>query len=332
MMIVFMFVFLYQPELLRTVPLETGKQPIFNIKSYALATFSDGSFLITTKYTVYHFDRSGHQIVKIGSKGQGPGEFQHIKSATWTGAHYVVSDARTLTTSIFDEKGAYQVRKKVYYDTLATNDFGTFYNMGESIDQFKGERPLMVGELEILDKDIKELPPRFHQLSSEAVDLFYNYGFHFVAATSQSIFVIDEVKPELFIYDFSSKKKDRSIPLKLPQFYPSPGEIPKRFSSNGPMGHRSDFTSWENSWSRLEGMTHFDEGILVSYNVANGVAKEHTSRVVVKVNLKSGQTDLFDIGDRLFVGTTGDTFYLFEDWNDSINADPTYHVHVYRWP
>lgn len=302
------------------IELDTEGRGIFNIRENMSQVFADESFLIVTKYRIYHFDRLGKPIQAIGSKGSGPGEFGIISAATWTGEHYLVCDGYRLQTSLFNQQGSFLWRSKDYYDNLYANAGTVLFNMGDAIDQYRGERPNMIGELRLADRHIEEGSARFHPLSQEVVNLFYNYSKHHIASHQDTIHVMDELRPFLASYRKDNHHQIKEQPLKLTGFVPAPAAIPKRFDKQ--IFDREAYQVWQNSWSRIIGLAVTDQAILIAYTRPDTSSEVFTHALAI-IDRKTSSSHSIDLGSALFMGASNNRYLIFHDWAEE-TSEPLY--------
>jgi hypothetical protein len=300
------FLFVNTPQ--KAVKLDTEGRGLFNVLQDSLGTYNDGSVLIVTRYTMYHFAENGKLIQRIGRRGQGPGEFGYIGAAVWTGEYYVISDAGPLNTSIFDENGKFIIRSKKYYNSLYRFDDKIFFRRGEPIKQFQGERPEMLGQLEIKNQKIVESPYRFHILSQRNVDLFYNYTHHYISKHEDTLYIHDMLSPLVTSYKVDNPTPIGEYPLRLPGFVNAPDKFPDHFIG-GP--GRQKYFKWKAQWSTILGFGYMDNLFVIAYELPEDQREYEKHLRVATCDLSGKPLEVIDLSG-YFVGVRNGAFITLE--------------------
>lgn len=312
---------------------DTKGRTLFTIRSRASCINEDGSILIGTKSTIYHFNPKGQLIRLIGRHGTGPNEFESIRTAVWTGQNYLIVDGRTLRTTITDNSGTFLKYKNRYFSRLLSSKGEYFYVGGVRIKQLIGERPSYLGRFSISNDELTIDPRRFHPLSNHIVGLFYNYVNHYVSTSKNKVFVVDEVAPVVYSYDKKLLKETEPVSLKLPQFVLAPPEMPRSYNGhNGSLAIRKKVEAWQESWSHILGFDYSDGRYYFAYTLPTGVEGAMREVIVCQVDAKTKEAVAASVGTRDFLGFQEGKAFILESDDESEDKQPKYTVSVYLWP
>lgn len=318
---------LSDPQILTSFTLETNQRMFPQMKATGQHMATDGSIVIGSGYTVWHFESDGSLRLKFGRRGEGPGEFQHVWAAVFDGSHYWVSDGKRLTTSKLDATGSFQQRYNIFFNAFYNHPDGVFYRDGKGFKQLMGERRPVLGKMRLEQGRPRYALEQFHVLSEECVHLFYNYNTHFVDFRNQRIYVMDEVAPKISAYNAKNYNKIGTAPLRLLHFKPGPKLEPGRNFT------RKEFLVWEDGWSRITGFAHMGDAYAVSYEIP---AQEKNTRgksrqtILVKLGLDRKPIWQTRIQGRI-LGRHNDKLYVLNDWDENKDDFPVYKVDVYQW-
>lgn len=287
--------------------------------------YQDQTLVLAGRYRVHHFDlENGSLIRQFGRRGQGPNEYGRIRSVVWTGSHYIVVDSRRLTTTVIDGQGQYVKRYGQFFKCLYRSGGRLWAVNGEPKRQLQRERPLEVFELQLADGDLETIGSRFHRLSEAAVDYFYNYTYHFVAAADDRVFVADQIVPSIYVYDLETKELLDVMRLSLPGFRTGEGQLPSKFMGASPGGYsRREFFRWENGWSRMTALHASGNAILIAYTLPCSCDKP--KKRIVKISPRDGTLhDTYDLTSGLLLGALDGEMIILNDWDDGTHEQPTY--------
>lgn len=110
------------------VELETGQVIVDGLNKTSHLS-EDGTYVLTTKNKVMHFDPSGRSIISFGRAGQGPDGFSRITIAIWFEGHYWVSDLFAWQIKVFNASGenVNSIRDQVWLSPVVNTNEGRYY-------------------------------------------------------------------------------------------------------------------------------------------------------------------------------------------------------------
>jgi hypothetical protein len=166
----------------------------------------DGSILLKSKTTVFHYSSQGRLIRTIGKQGNGPGEFVYIESTVWDGRNYIVRDRFRNDSSFFHRDGLFLARRFFHSRYLAyvdgryiSIDYGPTYKNDPSLPALYH---VTFDEHCIL---------KFHTSFHHYLPVFFTYArdfrMHYFVVLDNELYVINQASPMIFVYDKSFKLK-----------------------------------------------------------------------------------------------------------------------------
>ena len=144
-------------------------------------TDDEGNFYITEwdKKRILKFDQSGKYLLTIGSKGQGPGEFQNLSVARFdANGDVYVTDIAARRISFFDKKGSFlrQIRIPDVFEDLYITANG-YYVSSHSVP-LESDARMAFKIVDGFFNDKFELVTEFHArvVDTKLLDLFDEKG------------------------------------------------------------------------------------------------------------------------------------------------------------
>lgn len=244
----------------QVVPLENGGRYLGNINSDTVNLLDDGSLLFTSRYKIYKFGPDGKLQLEFGGRGDGPGEFVRATSTVATDKYFIVLDTSRVMLNFFTLQGEYITRHSAPYRQIVSMDNKIYATTFKEI-MLDRTNPRAVVKLQPNQEgDYIPSGDPFHPYSKECRDLMYNFKLLFMAYNQGEILLIDEVFPQLFIYDASDLREITSVPLHLKGYVKVP-DRPVRFEND------LDYAKWLHSGSLINFLDYSNGMYLVSHSL-----------------------------------------------------------------
>lgn len=297
----------------------------------------DGSFLVFSQYHVWHWDRDGRLIQKLGGRGEGPGEFMGVSEVFWDGEHYWVIDGKRLSSTVFDKNGRYLFRQPQYYrqfvragERMFLLDYSRLDPASPVYAQVLHEMNYAISD-ERLDVDFTGFS--FKRISELQMKLQMNFKLVWIVPDGERLLVVDQLEPKIRIYDDAAIKAEDELSDKRPF---EPGFIPiqtrgwvdppedgfKDFHTN------RDFLVWWNSWSRINYFGEIGDDFLVAYEVPREDQPEETLQAMQRIS-REGRIQNGPVYVKgYFMGTRDNRAYLF--YPDEDDDSFSYYVRIYQ--
>ncbi|PIE01076.1 MAG: hypothetical protein CSA81_13160 [Acidobacteria bacterium] len=321
------------PVLEREIVLQTNHLFLGDIQPHRSLYAEDGTLILGAQHQIFHFDLNTGKLIRFfGRNGQGPLEFGDIRAVNWDGSYYFIVDARALKTSLVDASGKLIWCKPCYFRGLN----GTHELMvGDCKTAKLAEYRIIFPTLKLFKytpKGIEFLSDYFHPVSQKCLDLGRNYSIHFIDMDEKHIFVIDQVHPEVFVYDKQSLKQVRRMTMKMPGFVSGPDSFPKF----GMPPDMRKYWKWHWSWSRINSLTVENGKIIVGYDLTckevDGEVCNHPQSAVHIYDMATADGRSIKIENGWVLGAKNQNIIVFYDWDDEQSEDPYYVVKMYKMP
>ncbi|MDJ0839070.1 MAG: hypothetical protein QNK37_21320 [Acidobacteriota bacterium] len=277
------------PMLTRTVVLSTDDPEILNQRPTKVKLLDDGSFLIATRQSVYHFEPDGRKRLTFGRQGQGPNEYQAITAAVWDGRQYWVSDGPSYSMTRVDNDGVQVKREPVFLWNYFYHDGQLWAVNKKSVNQELKNQPNVIQELDVNTGEPLGKP--FHKLATEIVNLGYNFSIHHMSADDRNIYILDQLNPEITAYDRQTRAEVRRIPLRLPYFVQAPGTVvtPRKVGL-------TRWKAWLKSFSRILGLARLSKGYAVLYETPHPTEPGEYSTILCMLD-EDGRKSRYMVGE-----------------------------------
>ncbi len=298
----------------------------------------DGTFLVSSQYHLWHFDRDGALINRIGGKGEGPGEFMGVGESLWNGEYYWIIDSQRLFSSIFDSEGKYLSKTNIYYRQFVQVDGQLFVVDPSRYDSYNPNYPPVLQEIQYQVQDgqlsVEHTDLLFKKISRRQNELMLNFKLLWAVREGKDRYlVVDQLEPKMWIYDRPTREQEKKAPVNSvfePNYIPMNlrywVDPPRAFIKNVTV--RSEFLRWWQSWSRINYFGRVGEDFVIAYEIPNPDSPESSLQAVQRV-AKTGHVQ----GEMLIVegfcmGSRDGKLYVFLQDEETENFD--YYVHVYE--
>jgi hypothetical protein len=297
----------------------------------------DGTVLAASKYQVWHWDREGKLINRIGRKGEGPGEFQSPGSMVWNGQYYWIVDHINLFSSLFDSNGQFLSRKQLYFRQfvfVADRIFAVDYR---GMTTFRKFYPQTLQEIrwwvENNEIRVEETDLRFVKVFEKQVELVMNFKLLWLAGDEERFLVVNQLEPRIYVYDRATREREDMVPeehpfqpkffaLRLPHWVDPPDSFKFRHGN-----HRA-FMSWWQSWSRINYFGEVDGGFVVAYEIPDENEPTNSLQVIQTVDKKGRAVGEPLVSDGICFGIWGGLIHLFREGDSEESFD--YYIDLYK--
>lgn len=278
---------------IKVVQLENNGRYLTSLDYNQIKMGFDGTVLARTKYQLWHWDTDGKLMRRLAQKGSGPGEVQGMGAVFWNGEHYWVIDNQALFSSLFDKNGKFLSRRTLYFRQLIEVDgqvFGVDYSRA---NQFQGNFPRNLQELNVKvmgdELVVERTDLLFNKVTRAQQNLEMNFKLLWVAKRGDTYLVVNQLEPRMYLFDEEARRKEASksieefhetdyVTLNLPHFEAPPESFTKQRTRRALMG-------WWRSWSRINFFTSLGENFLVCYEVPSDDSEEETTQALAVVDI-----------------------------------------------
>lgn len=323
-------------ELKETITLETGGRFLSTGNYEDVTLEKDASFIVRTRYHIWHFNADGSVRARFGGKGEAPGEFQNIGSVQWDGSHYWVIDSQRLTSSIHDQQGNFLFSKPIWYRQFISAGDDLFVIDLSRYKRTKESRPPMLYQIEYEitpdDLIIKEPGLHFKKVTERQANFKLNFKLAWLVPDDKDGYLaMDQLHQRIWRFSPVTIKRENQvddnegfeppyIQLQLKEWV----EPPERFIS---MRQSSKtIADWWFSWSRVTSFSRYKDGFMVGYEIDD--PNDSGSLQMLQRLDTSGKR----IGEPLKIngflaGVRGDDLFIFMESDDGTME---YYIEVYE--
>ncbi len=332
MILTYLTILLTTPDI---VKLDTSEY--LNIVDHTLPKIChDGSFIIPTRTTIFHFTSTGRKKPelkngKVGGRGQAPNQFVHIISAVWDGKYYWVTDGKRHHIKQLNDRGNHvKTYNNAYFEPLIYTLPANYFGVGGLESSVLTDTPPYILPIEgdlgsfLKAHGTKSLVKnRFHKVSDKVKKLNRNYTKHYLALTQNRIFIMNEVEPSIHEYKKEGKKFE-SVDIHKAGLY-SYKEPPDEFMS--PPFEKNKVINWENSWSRIYALAAIQDTLLVAYDLPTEDLTTEAPKLISFLDLKGKPKKEFSPYPfrGYFLGTYENRFFYLVRGENEI-GDPSYNI------
>ncbi len=334
-MLLFLVLLTYaDPQEVRRFALDVN-QPLPYSDGADLAVCVDGSILIPTKNTLWHFNDRGHSIHKITSVEGQPIVF--LDAAVWDGSRYwlsvILPGRNQLTVKI--EKGTTIPTSEPLFDSIAVCGNKLFGIGGLYLEGTEPDTVKWIRDIHARKFDPYNPQSRFHKLESQVFQKTkYNFLRHFVVSDGrQNLYVLNQLMPEIFIYPLEGylEGPPKRVPIQLSRFTPADTKPDTTWT-------KENLSNYFNSFSRIHQVAMLNQNeLLIAHNKKNkpsndenfGAGTKQKTNVICKV-ATSGKVLDSQITTGLLLGTHENQYFLLFSPEDA-QGNPSHHVGVYTW-
>ncbi len=324
-------------ELKEEIRLDNLRMFIPNLTYNRVYLENDGTFLLSSRYHIWHWDQSGKLINRMGGKGQGPGEFIKLSQVLWTGKHYWVIDGDNLMSSVYDAKGNYLYRTPLYFRQFVRTEDQLFtVDLNEYRWELKN-KPRSISEINynITDTELTvKTGARFKKVTPKQFGLKLNFKLVWVVPEGDGYLVVDQLENKVLIYDQKTIAREakvsdddffepKSFILRLDGWVDPPDRFLKK------KGSGKDFVEWWMAWSRINYFSRVDDGYLVAYEMPDPENPAHSKQVVQRVDARGVPNADPLISEGFIAGIRKNKVYIMVEGDN--DEDFEYFMHVWEY-
>ncbi len=173
----------------------------------------DGSIILRSETSIYHYSGDGRLLRTIGRPGDGPGTFLSPSSTLWDGLRYFVNDGRRMSIEIFDKHGNFLARR--YYNFRNISFVNGKYFFLDYLPFMKEDVTIPALKLVEFDKNLNAVTKeRFQLLDPIVFNYTSNFKLCFFTDMNDGLYILQQIRPVIYVYGKDFKLK-RTIEAKL---------------------------------------------------------------------------------------------------------------------
>jgi len=292
---------------------------------YAAYAFGqDGTLLVNEGVYVYHYDRDGQLIRRLGGRGHGPGELSDVvHSSAWDGETYFIRTNNGMW-NLFRNNGSFIRRLHFVADGLHFS--GThLYASNLFNDDWDGKEPPIVGIRYEHSQDFPRTFRRFHHTAvANSNALSRRFKLCFVAERGDELYVVNELEPLLYRYS-PGLELEKTFPIAAP-FWVEP---PEKYMNN--FRNWPAYMRWWFSFPKLRGLATLGQDLIVAFEVPDPDERDEPLSILMRIGAQ-GETKTSPFTYKgVYLGVYRDQIHVLKIFEDNNQAFPRLEVWKYTW-